>query len=295
MEELLNEFIYFLSVEKSLSKNTINAYKQDLIFYIKFLREKDIRDVSKITHNNIFNYLVSLMEKELSTASLRRYIVSIKNFHRFLVREKHTAFDPTVNLESPKLGFRLPVILNIKEVEALLGKPDSSTSGGIRDKAILELIYATGMRVSEVINLTLNDLNLNLGYVRCVGKGSKERIVPLGKVAIGCLERYLEFTRPKMNKKSKEDFLFLSRIGRKFTRVGFWKIIKKYARTLGMEKNITPHTLRHSFATHLLEHGADLRSVQEMLGHSDISTTQIYTHINRQRLKDIHKKYHPHG
>lgn len=295
MEQLLNEFIYFLSVERALAKNSVEAYKHDLLFYIKFLKKKGFDDISKVTYHDIFNYLVSQMEKGLSTASLRRHIVSIKNFHCFLVREKHVSSDPTVNLEAPKLGLRLPSVLNIREVEELLNQPDLSNSEGLRDRAILELIYATGMRVSEAVNLTVNDLNLPLGYVRCVGKGAKERIVPLGKVAIEYLQKYLQEVRPKVNKKSPADYLFLSRLGRGFSRVGLWKIIKKYARKLGMDKNITPHTLRHSFATHLLEHGADLRSVQEMLGHSDIATTQIYTHITRERLKDIHKKYHPHG
>ncbi len=295
VEKLLNEFIYFLSVEKSLSLNSINSYKSDLLFYIKFLKENNINDIYQVTHQDIFTYLINLIEKGLSPVSLRRHIVSIKNLHRFLVREKYTNLDPTVNLESPKVGLKLPAVLNTAEVEVLLSQPDLSTFSGIRDKAILELIYATGMRVSEVVNLTVDNLNLKLGYLRCVGKGSKERVIPLGRVAVEYLQKYLEVVREKSNKKLVTDNLFLTRLGRKFTRVGLWKLIKKYVKKLGIEKNISPHTLRHSFATHLLEHGADLRSVQEMLGHTDIATTQIYTHINKERLKDIHKKYHPHG
>jgi integrase/recombinase XerD len=295
MEQLLNEFIYFLSVERTLAKNSVNSYKQDLLFYLKFLRGKGISDISRITYNDVFNYLVIRMEKGLSTASLRRYIISIKSFHRFLVREKHTDSDPTINLESPKLGFKLPQVLNTREVEELLDQPDLSIGAGLRDRAMLELMYATGMRISEIINVTVNDLNLSLGYIRCIGKGSKERIIPVGKIAGEYLSRYLEEVRSKIARKSQIDYLFLTRLGKGFTRVGAWKTIKKYAEKLKTGKNITPHTLRHSFATHLLERGADLRSVQEMLGHSDIATTQIYTHVTRERLKDIHKKYHPHG
>ncbi|MFH1239210.1 MAG: site-specific tyrosine recombinase XerD [bacterium] len=295
MEKLLNGFIYFLSVERSLAKNSVNSYRRDLIFYLKFLKEKGIDDIARISYHDVFNYLVSQMDRGISTASLRRYIVSIKTFHRFLVREKHTVSDPTINLEAPKLGLKLPAVLNTREIEELLNQPDLSAKDGLRDKAIMELIYATGMRISEVANLSVTDLNLPLGYTRCVGKGSKERIVPVGKVAREYLQQYLEDIRPKIIRKSEADYLFLSRLGRGFSRVGLWKMIKKYVRQMGLSKNITPHTLRHSFATHLLEHGADLRSVQEMLGHSDISTTQIYTHITRERLKDIHKKYHPHG
>ncbi|MFH1784267.1 MAG: site-specific tyrosine recombinase XerD [bacterium] len=295
MKELLREFIYFLSAERSLAQNTTDAYKQDLEAYIDFLKKQKIEDLSIVKHKDIFNYLMNLMEKGRSTASLRRYIVSIRNFHRFLVREDHMKNDPTVNLESPKLGVKLPSVLTTRDIEDLLMAPDISTLSGVRDKAILELLYATGMRISEVINLSLTDINMKLGYVRCIGKGSKERIVPVGKVALEYVGDYLKKVREKEKYPLQEQTLFLSCRGKKFSRVGFWKIIKKYAAKIGMSGSITPHTLRHSFATHLLEHGADLRSVQEMLGHSDITTTQIYTHVNRQRIKDIHKKYHPHG
>jgi integrase/recombinase XerD len=214
-------------------------------------------------------------------------------FHRFLARERILSADPSALIDSPKLWKRVPDTLSVNEVEALIAQPDVRDTQGIRDKAILETLYATGMRVSEAVNLKKDNVNLEIGFLRCIGKGNKERIVPLGKKAIASIKRYLEASRPKLIKNKESEFLFVSRLGSKISRQSFWKIIKKYARLARIKKPIKPHILRHSFATHLLERGADLRSVQEMLGHSDISTTQIYTHVNKDRLKSIHKQFHP--
>jgi integrase/recombinase XerD len=225
--------------------------------------------------------------------SISRNLVAIKVFHRFLVREGYCKVDPTSLLESPKLGRRIPDVLSTEEVKAIIEASNPRDWQGIRDRAILELMYASGMRVSELVNLKVSDLNLDIGFVRCLGKGQKERIVPIGKGAVSAIRRYSEKTRAKLAKKNDNSFLFLSRIGTRISRQSIWKIIKKYAAIAKIKKKIKPHTLRHSFATHLLERGADLRSVQEMLGHSDISTTQIYTHINKDRLKSIHQQFHP--
>jgi integrase/recombinase XerD len=214
-------------------------------------------------------------------------------FHRFLVREGHAKQDPTSLIESPKLWKRIPDVLSTDEVEAMIEASYPRDWQGIRDRALLELLYASGMRVSEVVNLKVSDMNLDIGFVRCLGKGQKERIIPVGKSAILALRRYLDKTRPKLAKKEATQFLFLSRMGKRISRQSIWKLVKQYALKAKIKKVIKPHTLRHSFATHLLERGADLRSVQEMLGHSDISTTQVYTHINKDRLKSIHQKFHP--
>ncbi len=294
MQKLLNEFIYFITVEKGLSANTIESYKRDLKFYLNFIKPEKIEDIALVDHNIIINFLIHLRQKGLATPSLARSIVSIKNFHQFLVREGYVSVDPTVNLDSPKLESKLPGVLNELQIERLLAQPDLSKAEGVRDKAILELFYATGMRVSELLNLSLRDIHLKVRYVRCFGKGSKERIIPIGTEAISAIESYLKNVRNN-DKYTAEEILFLTRQGKKFTRVGLWKLIKKYVRKAHITNSISPHTLRHSFATHLLAHGADLRAVQEMLGHVDISTTQIYTQITRQRLKEMHKKFHPRG
>jgi integrase/recombinase XerD len=232
-------------------------------------------------------------KKGISASSIARRLAAIKMFHRFLVRETILKDDPTALLDSPRLWKKIPSTLSLQEVERLIAQPDIRHKQGVRDKAILECMYATGARVSEIVNLKLDDLNLEVGFLRCVGKGNKERIVPLGKRACVAISRYLGSLRQVLAKKKNSDFLFLNRCGGKISRQSIWKIIKKYARLARIKKEVRPHILRHSFATHLLERGADLRSVQEMLGHSDIATTQIYTHINKDRLKTIHKMYHP--
>jgi integrase/recombinase XerD len=232
-------------------------------------------------------------DKGLSTNSIARRLAAIKVFYRFLVRERILKTDPTSLVDSPKLWKKIPETLSLNEVDALLNQPNIREKLGIRDKAILETLYATGMRVSEAANLKVDNVNLDIGFLRCIGKGNKERVIPLGKKAVGSIKRYLEMSRPKLLKKKESEFLFLNRFGKKISRQSLWKIIKRYAKEARIKKPIRPHILRHSFATHLLERGADLRSVQEMLGHSNISTTQVYTHINKDRLKTIHKMYHP--
>lgn len=294
MQELVESFLNYLSVERSLSNNTIAAYRRDLNKYISCLEKSRISALSQSTRKDISDFMFRLKDNGLNASSIARNLAAIKVFYRFLVRERILKVDPSSLLDSPRLWKRIPDALSSQEVEDLLKGPSLRQTQGIRDRAILEVMYATGMRVSEAVNLKLTDVNLDAGFARCIGKGSKERIVPLGKQAIAALRRYLEEARPKLLKKSQaETILFLSRLGKRVSRQSFWKIIKAYARKARIKKNIRPHTLRHSFATHLLEGGADLRSVQEMLGHADISTTQIYTHIDKNRLKLIHKTYHP--
>jgi integrase/recombinase XerD len=236
---------------------------------------------------------MSLQEKGRATATLSRNMASIRAFYQFLVRDKFIDKDPSIHLETPKIEKRLPKVLSVEEVERLLDSPPMNHPAGLRDKAMLELLYATGIRVSELVNLSVLDVNLEMGFVKCMGKGSKERIIPLGSVAIQMVRHYLQAGRPRLVKEQGETALFLNHVGKQITRQGFWKIIKRYAQKANVRAEITPHTLRHSFATHLLENGADLRSVQEMLGHADISTTQIYTHVTRTRIKDIYAKTHP--
>lgn len=293
MDELLRKYIEFISVERGLSKNTINSYRRDLKSYITYLKMHNMTDINFITRTVIVSYLILMQKKGKASASISRACAAIKSFHHFLVMERFAEKDPTINLDAPKLEHRLPRVLTFTEVEQLLNQPDISNVWGIRDKTMLELLYATGIRVSELICIKVEDINIEMGYLRCFGKGARERIVPVGSVALKYLEKYINDVRPKILKEQDEKTLFLNHRGKALTRQGFWKIIRKYAQEAGILKNITPHTLRHSFATHLLENGADLRSVQEMLGHADISTTQIYTHITKSRIKEVYDKTHP--
>jgi integrase/recombinase XerD len=293
MQELLDNFINYLSIERNLSKNTVESYRRDLNKYLFFIKTKGFNDITKVDRSQINSFLFQQKDRGLSMNSISRNLVAIKVFHRFLVREGYCKDDPTSLIESPKLWRRIPDVLSLQEVKSIIEAAYPRNWQGIRDRAILELMYASGMRVSEVANLKVSDLNLDIGFVRCLGKGQKERIIPIGKSAILSIKRYLDKTRGKLVKKDTTSALFLSRIGKEISRQSIWKIIKKYARVAKIKKSIKPHTLRHSFATHLLERGADLRSVQEMLGHSDISTTQVYTHVNKDRLKSIHQRFHP--
>jgi len=290
---LLDEFLNYLSVERGLSKNTISSYRTDLIHFIGYLDKKGMGAIEAVKRQDITNYLLSLKDRGISSNSISRALVAIKMFYRFLVQEHLTKDDVAGILESPRLIRPLPNVLGMAEVDKLISAPDLRDWMGIRDKAVLELMYATGMRVSEMVELTTDGLNLDVGFIKCKGKGGKERIVPLGKSAKEALSRYIEKVRPKLLKAKSDPHLFLSRLGKKISRQSFWKMIKRNAKKARIKKDITPHTLRHSFATHLLERGADLRVVQEMLGHADIATTQIYTHINKERLKSIHKQFHP--
>lgn len=294
MQELVDSFLGYLSVERSLSKNTIFSYGRDLRKYIKYLRDSKIDSLSKSSKKDISDFMFSLKDKGLSANSIARNLAAIKGFYRFLVRERILKEDPSSILESPKLWKKIPDALSLEEVEALVVAPDLRHIQGVRDRAILELMYATGLRVSEAATLKIQDVNLDVGFLRCLGKGSKERVVPLGKEASKAIRRYLQNGRHRLVKKYRDEgVLFLSRLGKPMSRQSLWKIVKRYAKIAKIKSQIKPHILRHSFATHLLERGADLRSVQEMLGHSDISTTQIYTHIDKNRLKLIHKTYHP--
>jgi integrase/recombinase XerD len=293
MQELIETFLDYLSVERGLSRNTIIAYRKDLNDYVSFLNQRHINALSGTKRDDVTNFMLFQKDRNISANSIARQIAAIKVFYRFLVRERVLKSDPTNLLDSPKLWKKIPETLSVNEVTALLDAPNSRTTQATRDKAILETLYATGMRVSEAVNLRLDNVNLDIGFLRCLGKGNKERVIPLGKKAIGALRRYLEAGRPKLLKNKESEFLFLNRFGKKISRQSLWKIIKLYARQARIKKPIRPHILRHSFATHLLERGADLRSVQEMLGHANISTTQIYTHINKERLKTIHRMFHP--
>jgi len=293
MRELIDTFLNYLSVERGLARNTIVSYRGDLNFYLDFLTRRHIDALSKTSKNEVVNFMFYQKDKGLAANSIARRLAAIKVFYRFLVRERILNSDPTSLIDSPKLWKKVPDTLSFNEVDALLNQPNLRDKQGIRDKAILETLYATGMRVSEAVNLKMDNLNLDVGFLRCIGKGNKERVIPLGKKAIISLKRYLGSSRPHFLKKKESEFLFLNRFGEKISRQSFWKLVKKYSKEARIKKPMRPHILRHSFATHLLERGADLRSVQEMLGHSNISTTQIYTHINKDRLKTIHKMFHP--
>lgn len=276
-----------------MSKNTIASYRTDLASFLSYLESKGLNDMKSIKRDDITAYLMHLKDKGLAGNSVSRALVSIKMFYKFLAQEHFIKDDVAGILESPKLIRPLPNVLNTAEVEKLLQAPDIREWMGIRDKAALELMYATGMRVSEIVDLATNTLNLDMGFIKCRGKGDKERMVPIGSQAKNSVSRYMQKVRPTLLKNRTDNHLFLSRLGKKVSRQSFWKMIKKYAKKARIKKEITPHTLRHSFATHLLERGADLRVVQEMLGHADIATTQIYTHINKERLKSIHRQFHP--
>jgi integrase/recombinase XerD len=292
MDIYLQAFIDYLTVEKGLAKNSLDAYAQDLGKYFKYLKSKNIDSLSQISRKDVGDFLF-LLRGKMAVVSISRVMSTVKSFHRFLLREKAVANDPTDLMESLKLDKKIPSFLTSEEINRLLKQVNLNSAQGLRDKAILEIMYASGLRISEAASLRVNDLNLDVGFVKCKGKGSKERIVPLGKTASHFLSRYIAEARPKLLKGKTMDTLFLAQGARSITRQSIWKMIKKCVRAAGIKKHATPHTLRHSFATHLLEHGADLRSVQEMLGHVSITTTQIYTHINQARLKQIHTLYHP--
>ena len=289
----LRNFLSYLSVEKGLSKNTLEAYGQDLATYKNFITGSKLGDWGGVKRDHVMQFMLGERKRGCEASTIARRLVAIKLFHRFLVRERILKEDISSVLASPKLWKRLPHFLTLAEMDAMLHAPDLKTPAGIRDRAILECLYATGMRVSEIAGMKLPEINFQSGFVRCLGKGSKERIVPLGKKAIEACDVYIRKVRPKQ--KPLTEHLFIGNRRKGLSRVAIWGLIKKNAKLAGIQKCITPHTFRHSFATHLLERGADLRIVQELLGHSDISTTQIYTHVSRDRLKGIHAKYHPRG
>ncbi len=293
MKALLDEFLNYLSVERGLSENTISSYRTDLLSFIGRMEKNGIRDIDRVKRQDITEHMLYLKDRGISSNSISRALVAIKMLYKFLVQEKLARDDVAGILESPRLIRPLPNVLNVAEVDKLLAAPDLRNWMGIRDRAALELMYASGMRVSEMVELTTEGLNLDVGFIKCKGKGDKERVVPIGRRAKEALARYIEKVRPRLLKKGDDRHLFLSRLGKSISRQSFWKMLKANARRARIKKVITPHTLRHSFATHLLEGGADLRVVQELLGHADIATTQFYTHIDKARLKSIHKQFHP--
>jgi integrase/recombinase XerD len=295
VDQLLDQFLHYLIVEKGLSNNTIEAYSHGLSRFLNHLKEKGVQEIEEISKFHVRGFLLWLRKRKLSTRTIVRNLVAIRTFFRFLAQEGILEANPVENLESPKVAKTLPEILTLKEIEQLLERPNLQTPLGKRDRSMLEMLYATGMRVSELTRLLIHQVNLEGGYVLLYGKGSKERIVPIGSEAMKWAALYLKESRAVLAKGKESPFLFINRSGKAMSRQGFWKGLKGYARKAGLRKRITPHLLRHSFASHLLERGADLRSVQMMLGHVDISTTQIYTHVTGERLKKIHQQYHPRG
>jgi integrase/recombinase XerD len=289
----ISSFLTHVRVEKGLSSNTVSAYRRDLAKFSAFAQKRKL-SLEAISRDDLVDFLASLYRQKLESKSVARHLVSLRNFFRFAQIQELIADDPSVNLESPKIRRSLPGYLRLEEVERLLAQPDAKTPFGLRDRAMLEVLYSAGLRVSELIGLRVTDLDSKVGSIRCIGKGDKERIVPVGKNALGMVEKYLQGARPKLlGKVASSPTLFVNRRGGALSRVGVWKILSAYGRRAGLRMALTPHMLRHSFATHLLERGADLRSVQLMLGHADISTTQIYTHVVEERLKQIYKAHHP--
>ena len=296
----LPEFLEYLRVERGLAANTLESYGRDLRQFATYVEaHAPARAVGgdsaeeAVERATIVAYLLDLESSGKAMATIARRLAALRAFYQFLVRERHVRRDPTADLSSPRLKRRLPRVLTVAEVERILAQPDTATAAGLRDRAMLELLYATGIRVSELTSLNTTDVDLDGSLVRCVGKGNKERIIPMGGAAVDALTAYLAHGRRRFVRSQSGRSLFLNHHGQRLTRQGFWKIVKKYAELAHITKAITPHTLRHSFATHLLENGADLRSVQEMLGHADISTTQIYTHVTRGRLHEVYAKSHP--
>jgi len=291
LQKQIREFLNYLSVEKGSSQNTIKAYQRNLKRYVQFLGSKRIGDFDRVKRDDIVLYLAKLKDDGLATTSISQNIATLRTFHKFLMRENFTSNLPTGDLELPKKPKMLPDVLSVKEIEVLLSQPKGNKPTKLRDKAILELLYGAGLRVSELITLDVDDIDLELAFVRCFGKGSKERIVPVGGYALDAVANYLAEGRPFLVKMANRA-LFVNARGGRLTRQGCWQIVKAYANQAGLKK-IYPHSLRHSFATHLLEGGADLRAVQELLGHAFISTTQVYTHVSKEHLKEVYLESHP--
>jgi integrase/recombinase XerD len=291
----VDQYVNYLIFEKGLSEKTIESYSSDLSRYLEFLKQKGVKDIADAETPLILKHLIALRKSGLSSRSCARHLIALRGFYRFLAQEKIIEYDPAKLIDLPKSGLKLPDVLSVSEVDLILNIPDTNQLLGKRNAAMLELLYAAGLRVSELVNLKFLDVNLEACFVRVLGKGSKERIVPFGLFAKKKMDDYINHARPLLLKNSISHFLFVARAGKPMTRQGFWKLLKQYAKQAGIKKKITPHSLRHSFASHLLEGGADLRAVQVMLGHVDISSTQIYTHVARDHLRKIHEKYHPRG
>ena len=291
-KDVIDVFIDALWLESGLSKNTLSAYRSDLSGFAKFIDDKGLVDVYQ---SDVQKYLAFLLAQGTKSSSSARVLSTLRRFYRYQIRENNIATDPCAQVRSPKQGRPLPKAMSESQVDDLLSAPDVKTSLGLRDRAMLETLYATGLRVSELVELTMLEVNATVGVVRIVGKGNKERLVPLGEQAVEWLDRYMQEARPNLLKEKKSDALFVTARGGGMSRQAFWYLIKKHALVAGINQDLSPHTLRHAFATHLINHGADLRSVQMLLGHSDLSTTQIYTHIARERLQSLHAQHHPRG
>jgi integrase/recombinase XerD len=292
LEAQIRSFLNYLRVEKGLSDNTMYAYQRDMMKFAEFAAKQNVT-IGLVERAHVVDFLRSLYLKKLDSRSVARHLVTIRHFFRFCFAEGLIQEDPAANVQSPKFRQSLPEFLSLAEVDRLLAQPDANSRLGLRDKAMIELLYSTGLRVSELCGLKTQDIQMELGCLRCIGKGNKERLVPVGKRALQVVEEYLAKSRPQILGKRTSSFLFPSRTGSAIHRIVFWKILGTYGRRAGLRKALTPHMLRHSFATHLLDRGADLRSVQMMLGHADIATTQIYTHVVEERLKQVYKAHHP--
>ncbi len=292
---LLDAYVLWLSLEKGLSKKTVEAYLSDILLFHDFLTDKKIESFEAVDPSIIMMHLIVLRDRGLKAVSRARHLVSLRSFFGFLVHDGHLSANPAKTVDLPKKSIKLPEVLSIDEVRMLLNAPPTDKPTGLRDCAMLELLYAAGLRVTELVNMELNRLNLEAGFVRIFGKGSKERVTPIGNYARKKLAEYIQNARPLLLKNTTSIYLFTARGGKPMTRQGFWKMLRRYAQIANIRKKVTPHILRHSFASHLIEGGADLRAVQVMLGHVDISTTQIYTHIAKKHLIEAHKKYHPRG
>lgn len=294
-QEALAEYIIYLKIERGLSANTVTSYKRDIEKYLTFLTEKKITQLDEVSRFEILDFLQTLRQSGAADNSIIRMVSSLRKFHQYVKRESIVSDDPMQLIDTPKKASTLPKAISPQAVEQLLEAPDTTTPLGVRDRTILELMYATGLRISELVNLKLSDMHLTMGFIQTMGKGEKERIIPLGEIASQWLDHYLDGARVYLQDQSAEtsEYVFLNSRGKSLSRQGVWKKVKQLALEAGIDQNVTPHTLRHSFATHLLENGADLRMVQELLGHADISTTQIYTHITKTRLKQVYSDYHP--
>jgi integrase/recombinase XerD len=292
MEGHVREFLNCLRVERGLSHNTIEAYRRDIRKFAEFAGERGL-GTKEITRSDVVDFLASLYKRRLDSRTVARHLVTIRNFFRFALIEGYIYEDPAATIESPRVRQNLPSFLSVEEVDQLLKQPDTTTVLGLRDRALIEIMYSAGLRVSELCGLRVDDLQLDPGCLRCIGKGDKERLVPVGKQALTIVRKYLRTARPELLRGNSSPYLFLNQRGGKIDRITFWKLLGAYGRKAGLRKPLKPHMLRHSFATHLLDRGADLRSVQELLGHRNLTTTQIYTHVTRDRLLDVYKDSHP--
>lgn len=292
METEARAFVSYLRIEKGSAENTLLAYRRDIRRFVAFA-EKRRRTLQTVARGDVMDFLATLYEARMDARSVARYLVAIRHFFRFCVMEGYLKEDPAATIEAPKFRNSLPEFLSVPEVDALLAQPDVTNAVGMRDQAIIEILYSSGLRVSELCGLRVTDLQMEVGCLRCIGKGDKERLVPVGKQALDAVQRYLNKGRPELLGEESSAELFLNRQGRRLDRQAVWKLLVAYGKKAGIRKHLKPHMLRHSFATHLLDRGADLRSVQMMLGHADISTTQIYTHVVEERLKQVYKAHHP--